>query len=90
MLIFFPVGENVADPRAICQLEHLLKVLLGNLKWLGRDVGNILPNQFAWVDAGLVDLLEQEAAERLHAGAEEGAVERYIDAFEWDRGKTAL
>ncbi len=78
------------DPGAVRQLEHLFEVLLGNLERLRCDIGNILPDQLTGIDAGFLDLLQQKAAEWLHTGTQEGAVEGHIDAFERDRGESPL
>lgn len=78
------------NPRAVRQLKHLFEILLGNLKRLSRDVGNVLSDQLAWINAGLLDLLQQKAAEWLHPGSEECAVEGNINALERDCGKASL
>ena len=72
-LILIPVGKNVANPRRVGESVHILKVFLCELEWLRGHVGNIFANQLAWIDAGLVDLLEQERSERLDTGTQECA-----------------
>jgi hypothetical protein len=90
LFVFVPVGQDVGDPGRVRQSVHILKVLLGDLERTSSDVRNVLSDQLARVDCGLVDLLEEEGSERLDTGAEEGAVERHVDALEGDRGETAL
>ena len=57
ILIPLPIRQHVADPRAIRQPVNLLKILLANLKRLGRHVGNVLPDQLARIDRRSIDLL---------------------------------
>lgn len=90
ILIPLPIRQNIANARTIRQPINLLKVLLRDFKRLGRDIRDILPYQFARVDCRPIDLLEEERAEGFHAGAQEGAVEGHIDAFEGDGGKSAF
>ena len=90
ILIPLPVRQHVADPRAIRQPVNLLKILLANLKRLGRHVGNVLPDQLARIDRRPIDLLQQERPEGFYAGAQKGAVEGDVDAFEGDGGEAAL
>lgn len=89
-LVSFPIRQDVANSRAVRQPVYVFKVLLGDLKGLRGNVGDILSDQLSGIDAGLMDLLEEEAAERLDSGAQEGAVERNVDAFERDGGEPAL
>ena len=90
ILIPLPIRQHVADPWTIRQPIHLLKVLLTNLKRLSRHVRNVLPNQLARIDRRPIDLLQQERPEGLHAGAQKGAMEGDVDAFEGDGGEAAL
>jgi hypothetical protein len=88
--VTLPVGQNVANLGRVGQAVHILKVLLGDLEWPGGDVGNVFANEFARIDASLVDLLEQEGTEGLDTRAQEGAVEWHIDTLERNRGETTL
>lgn len=88
--VFFPIGQHVANSGAVRQFVNLFKVLLGDLKRLRGNIGDVLSDQLAGINAGLVDLLKEEAAERFDAGAQECAVEWNVNAFERDRGETAL
>lgn len=90
ILILLPIRQDVPDARAIRQLIHLLEILPGKGKRLGRDVRDILADQLARIDGGAVDFLEEEGAKGLDAGAEEGAVEGDVDALEGDGGEAAL
>ena len=58
VLIPLPIRQDVADPRTIRQPVDLFKILLANLKRLGRHVGNVLPNQLARIDRRPIDLLQ--------------------------------
>ena len=78
------------DARAVRQAIHLLKILLGNLERFGGDVGDVLADEFGRIDAGAVDLLEQEAAEWFDTGSQESAVEGDVDAFEGNSSEAAL
>lgn len=89
-LVLLPVGEDVADARRRRQAVNVLEVLLRKLERPRRDVGDVLADELAGVDGGLVDLLEQERAEGLDAGAQEGRVEGDVDALEGDGGEAAL
>ena len=90
ILIPLPVRQDVADPRTIRQLVNLFEIFLGDLKRLGRYVGDVFPHQLAGIDRRPIDLLQQEGSERFHAGAQEGAVEGDVDTFEGDGGEAAL
>ena len=90
ILILLPISQHVPNPRAIGQLVHLLKVFLRDLERLGGDVGDVFTDELAWVDARLIDLLQQEASEGFDAGAQEGAVEWYVDAPKRDGCKATL
>lgn len=89
-LVLVPVGQDVANPRRVGESVDVLEVLFRELERLGGHVGNVLPNQLAGIDAGLVDLLQQERPEWLDARPQERAVEWHIDALEWDGGEAAL
>src|SRR3954453_12639846 len=67
LFITLPVLQHLRYPWRICQLIDLLKVLFRDLERLGCHVRDILANQLARIDAGLIDLLEQERTERLDA-----------------------
>jgi len=88
-LIPLPIRQHAPNPWTVRQPIHLLKVLLANLKRLRRHIGDVFPNQLARIDGGAIDLLQEEAAEGFDAGAEEGGVERDVDAFEGDGGEAA-
>ena len=90
LLIFLPIREHVRNARTAGQPIHLLKILFGNLKRLGCHVRDVLANQFARVNARLINLFKDKAPERLNARPEKGAVERNINAFERNGGKAAL
>ena len=64
-LVLVPVCQNMPDTRAVGELEDL-EILPCYFEGLCRDIENIFPNQLAEVNRSLLDLLEQEAAERLH------------------------
>ncbi|KAI7277110.1 beta subunit of fatty acid synthase [Hortaea werneckii] len=89
-LVALPISQDIADAGGVRQTVDVLKVLLSQLEGAGGDVRDVFPDQLARVDASLVDLLEQEGAEGLDAGAEEGAVEGDVDALERDDGEAAL
>lgn len=90
LFILVPIGKDMPNPGAIRQPIHFFEILSGNLKRLGGNVGDVLPDQLARVDAGAVDFFEEKAAKGLDAGTEECAVEGDVDAFEGDGGKAAL
>lgn len=85
-----PVGQDMSDAGRIRQLVHFLEVFLRDFEGPRRHVGNVLADQFAGVDGGLVDFLEQERSEGLHPGAKEGTVEGDVDSFQRDRSLTTL
>lgn len=89
-LVLLPVGNNIANAGRVGQAVDVLKVLLGKLEGPGSDVGNVFANELAGVNRGLVDLLKQEGAEGLHTRAQEGGVERHVNALEGDRGEATL
>ena len=89
-LVLLPVGKDVADAGRGGEAVDVLEVLLGELEGTSSDVGNVLANKLAGVDGSLVDLLEQEGTERLDTGAQEGGVERHVNALEGDGGKATL
>ena len=66
-LVLVPILQDVTNARGVGKSVHILEVLLGELEWLGGNVGNVLPDQLAGIDARLVDLLEQEGSEGLDA-----------------------
>lgn len=80
----------MCNTRRIRKTVHIFKVLLGDLERPSSYVGDVFPNQLAGIDGGLVDLLEEERAERLDARTEERAVEGHIDATQGDGGETAF
>lgn len=80
----------MGDTGGIGESVYILKVLLGNLKWTSSNVRNILADQFAGIDSGFVDLLEQERPEWLHPRTEESTVERNIDSAEGNGGEPTL
>lgn len=90
VLILLPIRQDVPDARTVGQAIHILEILLGQLERLRRHIRDVLPDQFAGIDGGLVDLLQQEGPEGLHAAAQEGAVEGDVDALEGDGGEAAL
>lgn len=90
LFVLLPVGQNGGNARRVGETVNILKVLLGNLEGTGSHVGDVLANQLAGVNGGLVDLLQQEGSERLDTGAQEGTVEWHINTLERDRGETTL
>jgi len=88
--ILLPISQHITDPRTIRQLVHLLEILFRNLEGLRGHVGNILPHKLVRVDACFVDVLQQEAPERLDPRAQKGAVERHVDALERNSCETSL
>jgi len=89
-LVLLPVGEDVANTGRGGEAVDVLEVFLGELKGTSGDVGDVLANKLAGVDGSLVDLLEQEGAERLDTGTQEGRVERHVNTLEGDGGKATL
>jgi len=89
-LVLVPIRQHIADPRAVSQAVYLLEVFFGKVKWLCCDVGNVLPNQFARIDRSLINLLQQEASERLDSRSQECTVERHVNSLEGDGGEAAL
>lgn len=79
-----PNARRVGEP------VNVFKVFFGDLEWPGCDIGNVFANQFAGIDGGFVDLLEQEGSERLHAGTKESAVEWHVDTLQRDCRKATL
>lgn len=55
------------NTRRIRKTVDILKILLSDLEWPSSDIGDVFPDQLAGVDSGLIDLLEEEGAERLDA-----------------------
>ena len=90
ILILLPVHQHITDAGTVRQPIDFLEIGLAQLERFGRHVGDVLAHQLARVDAVLVDLLHQEAAERFHARAQEGRVEGDIDPLERDGGETSL
>lgn len=90
LLISVPVGQDVANLGRVCQSVHVLEVLLGDLEGSSGHVGNVFSDQLAGIDGRLVDLLEEEASERLDSRAQEGGVEGHIDTLQGDGSKATL
>lgn len=69
---------------------HIFEVLLRDLEWTSGDVGNVLADQLAGINGGLVDLLQQEGTEGLHARTQESTVERHVNSSERNGGEASL
>lgn len=67
LLITLPILEYLRNPWRIRQLIDLFKVLFRDLERFRRHVRDVFANQLARIDAGFIDLLEQERTERLDA-----------------------
>ena len=90
ILILLPIGQHIANAWTVGQPIDLLEIGLAQFERFGRHIGDVLAHQLPRIDAILVDLLHQEAAERFHARAQEGGVEGDIDPLERDGGETPL
>ena len=90
LFIGLPVVQYSSDPGAVRQAVDLLEVLLADFEGFGGDIGDVLANKLAWVNACLLNLFKQEAAEGLDARAQEGGVEGHIDALKRDGGNAAV
>ena len=80
----------MSDSWRVGESVNILEVFLGDLERTSSDVGNVLFDQLAGINCGLVDLLEQEATEGLDTRAQECAVEGHVDAFQWDGCEATL
>lgn len=80
----------MSDPRGVGETVNVLKVLLGDLERTSSDVGDVLSDQLARINRGLVDFLEEEGSERLDTGTQEGAVEGHVNSPEGNGSKSTL
>lgn len=80
----------MSDPRGVGETVNILKVLLSDFKRTSSDVGDVLSDQLAGVDRGLVDLLEEEGAEGLNTGTQESAVEGHVNSSKGNCSKPTL
>ena len=69
LIVFRPVSENMLNSWAVRQLEYFFEIFFDNLEGFCRYIENIFLNELAEVDRSLLNLFQQEAAERLDAGA---------------------
>ena len=90
LLVFVPISKDIADPRTIGQFVNFLKIRFRYLERFGGNIGDVFTDELARVNARLVDLLQQKASERLDAGTQECAMERYVNSLERNRCETTL
>lgn len=58
--ILLPVRQDMSDSWRVGESVNILEVFLGDLERTSSDVGNVLFDQLAGINCGLVDLLEKE------------------------------
>lgn len=80
----------MSDPGGVGETVNILEVLFGDFKRTSSDIGDVLSDQLAGIDCGLVDLLEKEGSEWLDTRAQKGAVEGDVDTTERNGSKATF
>lgn len=90
LFILLPVRQDMSDPGGVGETVNILEVLFGDFKRTSSDIGDVLSDQLAGIDCGLVDLLEKEGPEGLDTRTQEGAVEGHVNSPKGNCSKSTL